>query len=84
MKLSPNQREVLKVLDAYIPLTGNDERGWKRAVLFNPLTVRSLIRHGLVEPSSYIPYMIKNNLDIMEIKITPLGTSVLTPTREQA
>lgn len=77
MKLSPNQREVLTALDSYIPLTGSDERGWKRTILFNPLTVRSLIRHGLVEASSDLPYMLKNNLDDMSIKITPLGAAVL-------
>lgn len=77
MKLSPNQREVLKVLDAYIPLAGSDERGWKNTTLFSPLTVRSLVRRGLVEPSSDISSMLKTNLFDISIKITPLGTATL-------
>lgn len=76
-KLSDQQQRVLLRLDNHRPLSGTDKRGWLRAALFDPRTVRSLISRGLVKPSSNLPWMIKHNLDDMTVTITSKGSEAL-------
>ena len=80
MRLSSQQRQVLRVLNSFKPLADN-KQGWKSARLFNPCTVRSLIIRGLVEPSSQVPWMLKYQLDDLVIRITTTGTKSIEETK---
>lgn len=74
--LSANQQAVLRELETYRPVVGG-ERGWKTTRIFDPRTVRSLIKRGMAQPSSPLPWMLKYNLDDLTIRITEQGVKAL-------
>lgn len=72
MKLSPKQQETIEVLSGRKLLRFGHRLngdGWITTRIFDPLTVRSLIRRGLVEVSSNEPGRIKNSLDDLSIRL---------------
>lgn len=76
-KLTPNQRTTLERLDNYRPLHSGPP-GWLSTRLFDPITVRSLIRYRLVQPSTTLEWMLKYNLNDMTIRITEKGQQRLS------
>lgn len=77
MKLSSSQQKVVEVLSGrkLLPYGHRvDLQGWITTRLFHPLTIRSLIRRGIVEVSSDVGYMLRDNLDDLSVRLARCST----------
>lgn len=71
MKLSAKQQEAVEVLSGRKELKYGQRLsdGWITTCIFDPLTVRSLVRRGIVELSSHNPFDLKHRLDDLSIRL---------------